>query len=107
MYTLQINSNASKCFHSLHGDHSRERAAVERSSPGTYSGIRYVYLSTHQVLNLDLDLAMVLLGGVLISIYGCYGPTPASKTNHFFGLLISRPSSCVRPESVKNSFDGF
>ena len=41
-----------------------------------------------------------ILGRVPIIVYGCYDPTPASKTNHFFALLISRPSSCVRPEYV-------
>ena len=50
-------------------------------------------------------LKMSLLGRVPIIVYGCYGPTPASKTNHFFALLISRPSSCVHLESVKKSFD--
>mgnify|MGYP004294969247 CR=1 FL=1 len=48
-----------------------------------------------------------VLGRVPIIVYGSYGPTPASKTTHFFALLISRPSSCVHRESVKNSFDDF
>ena len=46
-----------------------------------------------------------ILGRVPIIVYGSYGPTPASKTTHFFALVISRPSSCVHREFVKNSFD--
>ena len=48
-----------------------------------------------------------VLGRVPIIVYGWYGPTPASKTTHFFALLISTPSSCVRLESVKTYFHGF
>ena len=48
-----------------------------------------------------------VLGRVPIIVFGGYGPRPASITDQFFAVLISRPSSCVRPESVQICFDGF
>jgi hypothetical protein len=36
-----------------------------------------------------------------------HGPRPALKTDYLFALLISKPSSCVRPESVPICFDEF
>ena len=42
-----------------------------------------------------------ILGRVPIIVYGGYGPRPASITDQFFAVLISRPSSCVRLESVQ------
>jgi len=50
VYTLQINSNASKCFHSLHADHVRERAAVKNSQKYSISWIQHIQFhdeSTH------------------------------------------------------------
>jgi hypothetical protein len=52
-------------------------------------------------------LGPVILVRVAIIVYGWYGPRPASKTDHFFALLISRPSSCVRLKSVPICFDAF
>ena len=48
-----------------------------------------------------------ILGRVPIIVYGGYGPRPASITDQFFAALISRPSSCVRPESVQICFGAF
>jgi hypothetical protein len=49
----------------------------------------------------------LLLGRVTIIVYGWCGPRPASKTDLFFAMLISRPSSCVRLESVQICFGAF
>jgi hypothetical protein len=46
-----------------------------------------------------------ILGRVAIIAYGGYGPWPASKTAQIFAVLISRPSRCVRPESVQTRRD--
>jgi hypothetical protein len=56
---------------------------------------------------LDLVSGTYVLGRVPIIAYGGYGPRPASKTDHFFAVLISRPSSGPRLKSVPIRFDGF
>jgi hypothetical protein len=55
----------------------------------------------------NIHSLLVLLGRVAIIAYGGYGPRPASKTDQIFVVLISRPSSCVRPESVQICFGAF